>query len=52
VKKLLILIVFFSSCSKENLNPEEAANLEDVTNLEDFAIEEVPVFLRKTLKIK
>jgi phage gp45-like len=44
--------VFFSSCSKENLNPEEAANLEDVTNLEDFAIVGSSSFFEENFKNK
>ena len=52
MKKLLILIVFFSSCSKENLNPEEASNLEDITNLEDVAIVGSSSFFEENFKNK
>ena len=52
MKKLLILIVFFSSCSKENLNPEEATNFEDITNLEDVAIVGSSSFFEENFKNK
>ena len=44
-KLILILIVFFSSCSKENVNPEG-------TNSEDAAVIGSSSFLRRILKIK